>query len=49
MTLQNYIMFPNSVYLYLKLFKLLAVKIIPHSLYSSTLNSFGIAISFIKN
>lgn len=48
MTLQSHIMFPNSVYLYLKLLRLLALKIIPHSLYSSTLNSFGIAISFLK-
>jgi len=38
MTLQSCIMFPNSVYLYFKLFRLLALQIIPHSLYPSTLN-----------
>lgn len=39
MTLQNYMMFLNSIDLYLKLFKLLVLKIIPRSLYSRTLHS----------
>lgn len=40
-------MLPNSVYLFLKLFELLTLNMIPHSMYSSTLNSFGTAISLI--
>lgn len=46
MTLQSYIMLPNSVYLYLKLFKL---QMIPHSMHSSPLNSLATVISLIIN
>lgn len=49
MTLQNHMMSLKSIELHMKLFKLLILKIIPHSVYSRTLHSFDTVISLTKN